>query len=362
MDNWTLQNAGELLHERLSGQMTQELSFSGDGQSFSYVEISQDVVALECLCQLLHNIVFAEELLVDARFTSSWEEFASIAVLTRERVLTRKPFTDVEAQWEARRETMADQLCFCPAVRQRHEQNKEEYAAQQQSGDQMLAQLVWGGAGMLARADYFRVPYAAHPLRERLLARARVLSGPTRAAEQLRRFIETQRMKLYQRIDESGIFAQVNLPPVVIEIATAASTLDDLVPAALQVRAKYGELRGWLTEFQTALDAEDIGKVLSRRRVLESVGRNIDDLSTIDPGGDTSMQLGVDWPTLNVNISAYARSLTSRFGIRAQIKRLVLAPAGLGSFRRLLGLLGEEHTRRGATLQRDFLTRQGLDD
>jgi hypothetical protein len=49
---------------------------------------------------------------------------------------------------------MADALCESPAIRAQHERNKSDYAATQQSSDPMLAQVLWGAAGLLARAEF----------------------------------------------------------------------------------------------------------------------------------------------------------------------------------------------------------------
>lgn len=70
IDNWTLQNAGELLCSGLTGETADDLLLSADGESFQYNEISADVLRFETLCQLLHSVVFADELFVDERSTA----------------------------------------------------------------------------------------------------------------------------------------------------------------------------------------------------------------------------------------------------------------------------------------------------
>lgn len=53
-------------------------------------------------------------------------------------------------------------------------------------------------------------------------------------------------------------------------------------------------------------------------------------------------------------------ALQNRFGVRAQINRLVLMPPGRRSFKKLLKLLGEENSPRGIALEKDFLQRQSM--
>lgn len=340
LDNWTLQNAGELLSSEVGTETTQEIVFSTDGQSFRYAEISHAEIALECLCQLLHNIVFAEDIFVDASFTSSWEEYSAITLLANERIIKPKPLNDAKAEWLGWREVVEDQLCFCPQIRAQHQQNKNSYAATRQTVDRMLSQVLWGGAGMLARASYLRVPYVPHPLRQRLLARAQLLTGPTDASIQLAGFVEAQRTKIFQRIDESGFFAELRVPPIVIEIVESASSLGDVVLAALALRSTYRELRGWIGELQAALDADDTQELLSRRNVLESVSRNIDRLSGTASAGDVSIRFGLSWLNVTTKVGAPVNTLQNKLGVRAQINRLILAPAGRRSLQKLLTLLG----------------------
>ena len=359
IDNWTLQNAGELLHGGLTGDTAHEIVFSADGQTFQYSDISKDTVSLECVCKLLHNLVFADELWIDSLYTSAWTDIPSLAFLAEERVLVPKPFTMIEEQWEARREAMADELCSCLQLRERHEQNKKDYAVNGRSGDEMLAQLLWGGAGLLARADFFRLPYVPHPLRARLFARARFLAGPTQASEHLRTFVDGERLKLYQRQDDGGFYSLFHLPPVMVEIVNEAGTLKELLPTALQLRRKYRQLRHWLSQFQAAIDAEDVREVMSRKKLLQSVSRNIDALALAAPAGDTTVQFGVSWLKVTMKGASPLNALQNRVGVRAQINRLVVAPPGRRSFRKLLKMLGEENSPRGIALEKDFLRRYG---
>lgn len=360
IDNWTLQNAGELLHRRLTGESTTELDFSSDSQALHYRPISQDLVSIDCLCQLLHHIVLADELQVDEDFAESWAEFGHLALLKARRVIRPMPFKYLEAQWEPRRESMEDLLCFCPELRERHAQNKTAYAATQQSLDPMLAQLVWGGAGMLARADYFRTLYEPHPLRQRLFLRAGVISPPS-ALDQLSSFVEEEALKLCQRADRTGFFVRFRLPATIVQILDSASSLSQLIPAALELRDAYADLRLWLGKLQAALDKEDAREVLAQRKPLLSVAQYLATLSTANPAGDVSIQFGVTWlPKVTMKAGSLVNSAQNCFGVRAQITRLVLTEQGRSRFRKLLKLLGEDQTARGAALENAFAHRHSM--
>ena len=357
LDNWTLQNAGEFLHRGLDGDTTNELSFSADGADFHYVEKSADLMRLEALCQTLHHTVFAESLCVDADFAEAWQEFAALRALQDGRLLVTKPFKAVAGEWIERREAMVDELCSCPGIRRKHEENRLRFEAHEEPADQFLSQLVWGGAGMLARADYFGLIYVPHPARESLLTRARFLRGPAPAQEQVQSFIQTQRLKLYRHVDGSGFFARFQLPPVVVQIINETSDLENLPRVALQLRDEYSELRKWLGEFQAALDAESVSELLSKKNLLEGVARNIDSQISLTPVGDSTVQFGLSWLKVTTKAGSPLNALRNHFGVRSQLNRLALAPPGRASLKKLLRLLGEQHTERGLALEKDFLRR-----
>jgi hypothetical protein len=93
---------------------------------------------------------------------------------------------------------------------------------------------------MLARADYFRTLYEPHPLRERLFVKAGVLNPP-RALEQFSSFVNEEALKLYQRSDRTGFLARFRLPATIVQVLDHASSLSQLIPAALELRETYAD-------------------------------------------------------------------------------------------------------------------------
>jgi hypothetical protein len=353
IDNWTLQNAGELLTRVRDDKPTHELVISNASPSVEYAPIRQDVVAISCVCQLVQTVVFAEHVVTDADYASSWLDLAPITMLTRNGLLAVKPFKVAEANWGPQREWMAEALCETPAVRAQHERNKSDYAATGQSGDQMLAQVLWGAAGWLARAQFTRLPYVPHPLRERLLMRSRFFAKAGDARATLTSFIEGQQLNLYRSAECDGLYGAVRLPPVMVEALQATSKLEDLLPAALELRGKYRDLRQWLNEFQDAFDREDLREVLAHRKVLLDVKQRIERLSGDKGTGSATVQFGAHFPKLTLNVGAWAADFRHRFGIRAQINRLILSPPGKNAFKRLIKFL-EPEARGAADLEKVF--------
>jgi len=356
VDNWTLQNAGEFLHDQHRGAVAQEISFTDSSDGVHYRDVSQDTVALSCICQLIQHIVLDEVLVVEAALAESWSDLPWIAQLARKGLIEARAFNEQADHWVRQREAIADELSACsPTIRQRHEQNKQDYAASGRSGDPMLSQVLWGGAGMLARAQFARVPHAPPPRRERLLLRSRLGAAVGGAQEALVRFIDTQQVKLYASTGLDGVFGTLRLPSIVVQVIQNASTASQLIPVAIQLRDQYGDLRGWLAEFQRALDAEDVTEVLARKKVLQSVSGNIDRLAGQHRDGVTSIQLGVDFqPKASLNIRALMDSAINRFGVHAQINRLVLTSPGRRAFEKLLRMLGVGSLERTSLIARDF--------
>jgi hypothetical protein len=104
IDNWTLQNAGELLTGARPHKAAHELVISAQTPSVQYAPVLQDVVAIVCACQLVQTVVFADQLLTDADYASSWSDLPPIIMLAPNGMLTAKPFKAAEAIWAARRD------------------------------------------------------------------------------------------------------------------------------------------------------------------------------------------------------------------------------------------------------------------
>jgi hypothetical protein len=357
VDNWTLQNAGELICNGLDGESAHDLVFTKTGANYRYEAVSADVIRFEALCQLLNCIVFTDELYVDANYADAWTQFNPIRQIHTERILVTKPFKDLVDEWIPAREAMADRLCVNPPLLKAHRANKRAYAKHGEPKDNFLSQLLWGGAGMLARADFFNLPYIPHPSRARLFSRAGiVLSSPT-AAGKLSEFVSSERAKIYKRLGGAGVAAEIHLPPVVVQIIESTSEVSSLVKSAIQLRDKYKRLRVWLMKLQKAFAEENTKKILSHHKELESVARHVDSYGALTPQGDTSLQFGVSWLKVGVKGGSPWNAVKNKFGMRAELNQLILAPAGHNSVKKFMRMLGEQHTKRGRALAESLVWR-----
>ena len=362
IDNWTLQDAGKLLDGGLSDETADELSPSEDGQKCHYVEHPADLMRIEALFQVLHNIVLSQTACVDAKYTYTWERFPALDPLLEAELVVAKQFYNIREDWLPLRDAAVDDLCFCPEIARIHQENVDAFKRSGSTINPLVGNVVWGGAGMLARAALAGMPYAPHPQRERFFAHAELLRGPTTASQNLfNTFVQSTRVKLHSRADETGLVARFNLPPVAVEILMEAQGVEDILPIALQMREKYRELRGWLGEFQNALNADDMAGVRRHHELLQNVARQVDATGVtggaVPSSGKVTMEMGTTFQ-LDSKRGA-SEAVRQRVQIRAQISRLILAESGRRAITKLLKLFGEENTKLGLARERELLAKFG---
>lgn len=359
MDNWTMQNAGELLHDGFQGDVAPELCFSDDRKEYFYKDISGDLVALECLFQVLNNIVIADISYVDADRMSAWlPHFPKLETLEKSGIVLGRLFENRKDQWVDAREAIVSHFATCPGISTVHQANVEAWSAKEPLPDNILSAVLHGGAGMLARARFARIPYSSHPLRERLLAKAGYLQGPPSALEQVEAFVSSKRLSMFERMDASGYYARLNLPPLAVQVINEASSADDLVTVAVQLRDKYRKLREWVAEFQAALDVEDVKEIRSRQKLLSDLAAALEGKAPEDLLGGTTLQLGItDWLKLTVKPAALVSAIQNRTGVRAQLNHILLSPPGLKAIRRLFGFYDQANTKLALDLERELQKR-----
>jgi hypothetical protein len=292
---------------------------------------------------------------VDSGQPHTWLQFNALRSLHADGLVTPKPFQDIAQDWKPIRQSFIEALCVCPAMRLKHEENERVFRETRQSKDRYFGQLIWGGAGMLARAHAIGIPYSAHPVREAWFNRVDSLFGQRSADRRFDAFITEQRVKVLNRIDSGGYLARLNLPPVAALAIQEATSPADLLTVALQLRSEYTPLREWLREFQSSLDAGSTADLLAREKILQSVARNIDAHCSAFPVGDTTIQIGLSWLKATFKAGDPINRGQNLIGVRASMNRLVLAPAGAKSIRKLAKLFGEETSQLGINLEKALL-------
>ena len=354
IDNWTLQDAGRLLSDGLTEAGSTQIVFSGDG--YSYQNIPAGVVGLKALFQVINHLVFADSIVVDAGSARTWANMPGFRALQDKALITQIPFREDIDQWKPIREAIERKLCFSAELQKVHAGNKAAFISKKKQPDRMLSQLLWGGAGMLARAHASSLPYTTHPLRERLFQHAQLLTPPN-AARDLEQFMKSERTKIYLRRpgrEDESVYTEILLPPAVIEVIDAASSIAELMPAALAARDRYAKVRTWIGDYQQAMVAENLDEILSRQKTLRDLSRHFDSLVG-SAEGTTSFDIGVSFQGVSPGMSFDPlRWLRVRIGVCAPLSQLVRKPPGRRALRKLLRLFGEEETALGLEVSQAF--------
>ncbi|MEO8590513.1 MAG: hypothetical protein ABI432_14145 [Flavobacteriales bacterium] len=358
MDNWTLEDSGELLSEGLKGEQASVMRFSEDGKSYFYEDLNWDMVAFECLAQTLSNVVLADVCYVDADNSGSWAgRYDCLGLLTKADVIRPRSFGQHRERWVPIREAIVDDLIVCPEMRESHEENKRAFIEDREMPDEMLSQILHGGAGMMARARLAEMAYVTHPQRERLVERGAFMAYQPSAQHRFSRVLQSTRMSMFERTDSPGFFAQLRLPPLAIQIINEANGTDDLLTTALQMRERYRGLREWLSEFQQAVDGENVAEIKGRLKLLTELGKSLEGKSAEDVLGGTTVQMGItDWLKLTIKPGMLG-SVRNHFGVRSQITKLILTEPGLKAIRRFCGFFEMRHSVHALNLERDLQKR-----
>lgn len=317
----------------------------------SYAYLPQALVSFEALFDFITDIVLRDEILVDERYTSTWMKFdTQLRSVADSKVIRPYNFLAQAEKIAGPRNEFVERLCLTGSIRVEHQSNSREWARSKQTPHPELSAVLWGGAGMLARAFVFEKIYTPHPLRRRLFQQAGVMLPDEDAVVRVTGVIRDKRASVSQSSSGNDTLygLRLNLPPLPILVIREANDASQLLPVALQMRREYRELRDWLGEYQQALTSSDFSDRKRFEKVLRAISMHADSLvGRVDPNA----------PTFTAGLSALKvafkgrpiEALRNRFGVRATMNRLILAGSGLAELRKLLGFFG--HRDSGMALR-----------
>ena len=341
IDNWSLQHVDQLLVDGASGDDVSVIGISGD--EHRYDDIPEAIVQTEALFELLTQIVLKDEVLVDAKFTNTWDaQETPLLDLYRAKTVRPVPFTDQEQYFAELRSHLVDRLCVTSSLRNAQDENEKSWAAFRRADNPFLSAVLWGGAGMLARSFYFQTPYCPHPLRRRLMIEAGVLLDGPRAFDRLQNVIRTKRLDIVRGASsEDPLFAlHAILPPIPVEVINESSSPSRFIETALGLREEYRPLRDWLREAEIAIDRGDLRSIQKMENTLDRIGTaGLVDFFASDTGTSTS----ISFSNFNITIPINLTAARNTFGVRAMMNRMVFSESGhsaLSRYCRLLGLTG----------------------
>lgn len=341
-DNWTLQDVKDIYLSGLSNDNASKIIIDKKKDSHSFQKIPKGFIQIEALFNLLQNIILRDTIIVDDRFTSTWDNNQRLRGLEQKGLIKSHNFKKNKIH-DVRR-LLVTQACVTTSISQVQKKNEEQFKEDGTPYDPLMSQIIWGGAGMLARSYVYETFYIPHPLRRYAFQQTPILSRD--AATRTLNVIQSTRTQLFQFQNSltTGVHANFSLPPFIVKVINESNDIDDLIKVSLQIRDEYKEFRDWINKFQRAIEKDDSKQILKYSKILKSVQQNIE--SKYNPNENGSLSLDFDLFTFkpSVSISISTEWFKNRFGIRSTLNDLILTESGFNSLKKLLSLLGEKNT------------------
>lgn len=354
-DNWSLQDITTLFTKGLEHEDAGEIVFNGEVHC--YRPISNSIIQTEALFDFISDLILRDEILVEDKFTYSWERVHSPILEAKNLGVVRAyPFLSEPEKIAAPRDRIVDHICSTESLRLAHKENVDGWNTNRQTPDPLLSATLWGGAGMCARSFVYEKGYTPHPLRKRLFLNSGFLLPAADALHQLTTFLEDQKLKVTKKIygNDSLFSAYVNIPALPIRVIQEASSADQLITTALQMRDDFQSLRDWLKMFQNAMSEDDTKSLLDYRRQLDSVNQYID--KKIGFGAKdkpVTMEAGMGIFKIATHGNPL-ENLKNQFGVRATLNKLVFGGAGSAELKKYVSMFGERGSGLGYEIERSF--------
>lgn len=345
-DNWSLQIVAELLTYGLDRDRCQLLHVTTDGAP-QLTSVPAAAIALECLFDLLTDLVLRDQILVEAAHVDAWQHAGHVfAPATRQGALRGYDFQPRDPELGAVRDAFIERLAFTAPLRELHAQYTTAYREHGVSSHPLESQILWGGAGMLARAVKFDTPYTPHPARRRFYQIAGVALPDASAADRTLDMVRTSRIKLQRREtrNESLMSLRLMLDPIPLQVVREVDSPAALIAGAVALRDRFQPVRDWLGLYQQHVNNPSGAPISAYERTLVEIARGVDDVLAGAGLGQSSMSVGFDGFSLSWNPAVTWRKYRNRLGVRAMINQLVLAPDGRAELKKLLGWFDAQGT------------------
>lgn len=354
-DNWSLQDITSLFLEGLRSDVADEIVIA-DGEHF-YNSVSGAVIQTEALFDFLTDIMLRDEILIDDKYTYTWEEDNNpILEVKKSGVLRAFPFLSAPEKLEGPRERVVNYLCSTNSLKAAHQKNVEEWKTSNQVVDDVLSASLWGGAGMCARSFVYEKGYTPHPLRKRLFVNTGFMLPKEDAANQLKTFLNDNRVKVIQKMfgGDALFSSYINIPALPIRIIQEANSADQMMSIALQMRKDFQPLRDWLRVFQNAISSEDMESLIKYRKQLDSVSQYVDKrIGYGTTNKPVTMKAGMGIFKIGFKGDPIG-GLKNHFGIRATLNKLIFMGSGKTEIRKYTKFFGEEKSEIGYQIEKAF--------
>lgn len=358
-DNWALQDISELLVNGMDEVEGHYIKIDRENDSYEYKNISRAVIQTEALFDFITDIILRDQIIVEEKFTYVWDQHGSpLEIALNAGVIRPYSFLiDYEKLIEPRNEFI-DRLCLTAALKKDHEENIIGWEANQHTPHDYLSQILWGGAGMLARGFVYEKGYTPHPVRKRLFIDAGIAMPSEDAVIQLNNVITEKRAKISSaNLNQDELHSlTINMLPLPIKVIQESNSIKDLIAVALQQREEYQELRGWLGCYQQALSDGSYKDIIKFKKILHSISQYVDSkMGVIDTNAPTF--------TSGIGVLKVARkgqpinALKNQFGVRSMINNLIVSRSGNSDLKKFLNLFGQRNTTVGLNVLESFSQR-----
>ena len=355
-DNWSLQDISDLLTNGIDAGNTHYLKINRDSDSYGFDEISAAFVKFEAFFDFITDLILRDQIIVDEKYAQAWKSSNnSLQEIEKAGLIRTFPFSNDYEKLVDPREDLVSRMCVTPDLIKDQEANKTSLELSKPLPHSYLSQILWGGAGMLARSFVYERNYTPYPIRKRFFQDSGILLTAEDSVVQFKNIIKEKRASLVAKIrnnDELYSLA-VNMPPLPILTIREANSVQDILKIALQIRDEYQELRDWLGCYQQALTKGSISDINRFQKIIRSISLYVDSRSgTIDSNSPTfSASIG----TLKIAMKGQpVNAILNQFGIRSTINKLMLDRTGNQELKKLLSFFGHKNSSTGMTILEHF--------
>lgn len=356
-DNWSLQDISDLLVNGMEDSSAHYIDVDTGSDTYSYKNVSAALIKTQALFDLITDIILRDQIIVEDRFIGAWARSASpLDQAQKEGIIRSYPFLLDYKKLVHPRNELTGRLCVTSGLKKDHEENIAGWKQTRHSPHALLAQVLWGGAGMLARGFVYEKGYTPHPVRRKFLVDTGIALHRDDAVQELTNVIteEKARVSAANRNSDELYSLKLSMPPLPLMVVREAKSAKDLITVAIELRKEYQDLRDWLGQYQLAMtdgtykDAEKFQKII--RSISQYIGSKMEN---VDSGAPTfSLGIGV----LKMAVKGRpVNSLRNQFGVRSMINKLILNRAREADLRRFLSLFDQRNTAIGMKVIEGFV-------
>lgn len=355
-DNWSLQNISEMFRTGLSTDNANYIDINLNKSSFSYREISEAAIITEAFFDFITDIILRDQIIVDSDFVHTWKCFYSpINKVSEAGIISEIPFKVDNNKLEEPRNEFVQRLCTTNDLMIAHEENRIGWLENHDPSNRLLSQILWGGAGMLARSFVYEKGYTPHPIRKRFFNKTGLTLPTANAVSHIANIINEKRAKIssIQNSNSELYSLTINMPPLPIRVIQESNSVDDLITVALQLRDEFKSLRDWLDHYQKAMSDGSYKDISKFQEIIQSVSLYVDSLMGSHDSNAPTFSAGIS--IFKVAIKGHPlNTLQNQFGVRAMINNLILSRSGKPELKKFLKFFGHEKSRVGLQVLEHF--------